>query len=103
MLNLLKFKKFADYGDATDKTLSGSEAYMRYAVEVAKLIDNTGGKIVFEGVTNTLVIGNGELEWDVVGLVEYPTTDAFLNMIATEEYQKIHIHRDAGLEHQLLV
>lgn len=103
MLNLLKFKAFADYGDGADKTLSGHDAYQRYAVEVARLINNLGGKIVFEGEANALVIGDGELEWDVVGIVEYPSIAAFLEMTASEEYQKIHIHREAGLEHQLLV
>ena len=103
MLNLLKFKEFADYGDGEDKTLSGFEAYMRYAVEVVKIINALGGKIVFEGMTNNLVIGDGELEWDSVGIIEYPSIEAFLSMTSSEEYQKIHIHRDAGLEHQLLV
>lgn len=103
MLNLLKFKELADYGDGADKTLSGAEAYQRYAVEVTKMINNLGGKIVFEGQANALVIGDGKLEWDSIGIVEYPSVAAFLGMTSSEEYQKIHVHREAGLEHQLLV
>ena len=103
MLNLLKFKEFADYGDGEDKTFSGVEAYARYGVEVVKIINALGGKMVFEGQANTLVIGDGELEWDSIGIVEYPSIEAFLSMTSSEEYQKIHVHRDAGLEHQLLV
>ena len=103
MLNLLKFKEFADYGDGVDKTLSGFEAYQRYAAEVVPIIIKTGGEVVFSGQANTLVIGDGELEWDMVSIVEYPSVAAFLGMTSSDEYQKIHVHREAGLEHQLLV
>ena len=103
MLNLLKFKEFADYGDGNDTGLSGAEAYQRYAAEVVPIISKTGGEVVFSGQANTLVIGDGELEWDVVSIVEYPSVAAFIGMTSSEEYQKIHVHREAGLEHQLLV
>jgi uncharacterized protein (DUF1330 family) len=103
MLNLLKFREFAKYSDGTDTGLSGFEAYQRYAMEVIKIISKVGGEIVFNGQANTLVIGDGELEWDMVSIVEYPSVAAFLDMTTSEEYQKIHVHREAGLEHQLLV
>ena len=32
-----------------------------------------------------------------------PSVATFIEMISSDEYQKIHVHRDAGLEHQLLV
>jgi uncharacterized protein (DUF1330 family) len=103
MLNLLKFREFAQYSDGTDTGLSGAEAYQRYAAEVVPIILKAGGEIVFSGQANTLVIGDGELEWDMVSIAEYPSVTAFLGMTSSDEYQKIHIHRDAGLEHQLLV
>ena len=103
MLNLLKFREFAKYSDGTDTGISGAEAYQRYAVEVTKIINRVGGEIVFDGQASTLVIGDGELEWDMVSIVQYPSVAAFLGMTSSEEYQKIHVHRDAGLEHQLLV
>ena len=103
MLNLLKFKEFADYGDGNDTEISGAEAYQLYAAEVVPIISKTGGEVVFSGQANTLVIGDGELEWDMVSIVEYPSVAAFLGMTSSDEYQKIHVHREAGLEHQLLV
>ena len=103
MMNLLKFKEFAKYSDGTDTELSGAEAYQRYAATVVPIINKTGGKVVFNGLPKTLVIGDGELEWDMVSIVEYPSVAAFLEMTSCEEYQEIHVHRDAGLEHQLLV
>lgn len=103
MMNLLKFREFAKYSDGSDTELSGAEAYQRYAAEVVPIISKTGGEVVFSGQANTLVIGDGELEWDMVSIVEYPSVAAFLSMTSSDEYQKIHVHRDAGLEHQLLV
>ena len=103
MMNLLKFREFAKYSDGTDTGLSGAEAYQRYAAEVVPIISKTGGEVVFSGQANTLVIGDGELEWDMVSIVEYPSVAAFLAMTSSEDYQKIHVHRDSGLEHQLLV
>ena len=103
MLNLLKFREFARYSDGTDTGLSGAEAYQRYAAEVVPIISKTGGEVVCSGQANTLVIGDGELEWDMVSIVEYPSVAAFIAMTSSEEYQKIHVHREAGLEHQLLV
>ena len=58
---------------------------------------------MFSGQANTLVIGDGELEWDLVSIFQYPSVAEFLAMTSSEEYQKIHHHREAGLEHQLLV
>ena len=103
MMNLLKFREFAKYSDGTDTGLSGAEAYQRYAAEVVPIISKTGGEVVFSGDTNTLVVGDVELEWDMVSIVEYSSVAAFLGMTSSDEYQKIHVHREAGLEHQLHV
>ena len=62
-----------------------------------------GGEIVFSSNANTLVIGDGELQWDVITIVKYPSITAFMEMTDSAEYEAIHVHRDAGLAHQLLV
>lgn len=48
-------------------------------------------------------MGNGELDRNMVSIVEYPSVAAFMNMGISGQYQKIHVHREAGLAHQLLV
>ncbi len=103
MLNLLKFKEFAEYPDDSDAELSGQEAYMRYGIKVVELIAGLGGEIVFSGNADTLVIGDGDLQWDMVTIVKYPSVAAFMEMTDSEEYKAVHVHRDAGLAHQLLV
>ena len=103
MLNLLKYRAKAVYADGRDTDLTGEEAYRLYAMAVTKIIDGFGGGLVFGGKANVLLIGDGDLEWDWVGIMRYPTFEDFQKMTQSEEYQAIHVHRDAGLEHQLLV
>lgn len=103
MLNLLKFREKAVYDDGRETDLTGQQAYMLYAREVQKIIDGFGGELVFGGAANVLVIGDGELEWDWVGIMRYPSFEHFAKMTQSAEYQAIHVHRDAGLEHQILV
>ena len=35
--------------------------------------------------------------------MKYPSVTAFVDMFNSKEYDDIHLHRDAGLAHQLLV
>ncbi|MBW1845482.1 MAG: DUF1330 domain-containing protein [Deltaproteobacteria bacterium] len=62
-----------------------------------------GGGLVWGGKANVLLIGDGDLEWDAVGIMRYPSFEAFAGMTQSEAYQKIHVHRDAGLAHQILI
>ena len=103
MLNLLKFKEFAEYADGGDAEISGQEAYMRYGAKVAVLVKKLGGEMLFGSGANALVIGDGELQWDMVAIMKYPSVTAFVDMFNSKEYDDIHLHRDAGLAHQLLV
>ncbi len=103
MLNLLKFKERAEYADGRETELSGAEAYALYGAGVAILIGALGGRAVYQGVPNVLVIGEGDTPWDAIAIVEYPSIESFQKMLASEAYQEVHVHREAGLEHQLLI
>lgn len=101
MVNLLKFRKKAQYADGRDPELSGREAYNRYAVEVVKLVRALGGEILFSGDVKSLVIGQVESLWDEVALAQYPSRAAFVKMAMSPECMAIGVHREAGLEGQL--
>lgn len=103
MLNLLKFKERAAYADGRKTDLTGAEAYGLYAEGVGAIIRDLGGRGIWSGRTNVQVIGDGELAWDLVAIVEYPSFAAFREMTTSERYQAVHVHREAGLEHQLLI
>ena len=103
MLNLLKFKERAEYADGRETTLTGQQAYMIYGAAVAPMVARGGGQFAFSGATNALVIGDGELEWDQVSMVSYPSLEAFEQLLASTAYREIQVHREAGLERQLLI
>ena len=101
MVNLLKYKDKAIYKDGRDTDLSGEEAYGLYAVEVINLVKEYGGEFIFAGKVSRLMLGEVEDLWDAVAIAKYPNRKAMLDMTMDPGYQKIHVHRDAGLEGQL--
>lgn len=88
MVNLLKFKPEG-----------GLESYLQYGQEVVPLLERVGATLRYAGGSPSVVIGEGERPWwDVILIVEYPTPQAFIDMVTTQEYAKVHEHRAAGLE-----
>jgi uncharacterized protein (DUF1330 family) len=88
MVNLLRFK-----------TAGVLESYLQYAREVAPHLQRVGATVRYAGTTPAFIIGDGERPWwDAILVVEYPTPQAFVDMVATPEYAKVHEHRAAGLE-----
>lgn len=101
MVNLLKFREKAAYADGRDPDISGREAYMRYGVEMKKLVEAAGGRFVFGGEVAGLLLGEvGEL-WDHVGLVEYPSPASLVEIASSPAFHEIEVHRVAGLAGQL--
>jgi len=101
MVNLLKYKEKAIYDDGRDTNLSGEEAYGLYAAEVINLVKKYGGEFLFAGKVNRLMLGEVDEMWDSIAIAKYPNRKAMFEMTMDPEYQKIHVHRDAGLEGQL--
>lgn len=89
MLNLLKFK--AD---------GGAESYAKYGELAAAHLKRAGGKVLYHGSGRATVIGDDG--WDSVLLVEYPSRQAFLDMVMHPDYQAItHYRTDALLDSRL--
>lgn len=101
MVNLLKFKEKAEYADGRETDLSGAEAYALYGAGVTKMIEALGGRQIYGGAVTGLMLGEVEELWDVVALVEYPSSEAFQKMVLSPEYREIQVHREAGLAGQL--
>jgi uncharacterized protein (DUF1330 family) len=98
MLNLLKFKAKAEGEEGT-----GADAYQRYGDAVIKMVEARGGRVLWAGRATHVLIGDEADRWDAVALVQYPSPQAFLEMGMSAEYQKIHGHREAGLERTVLI
>jgi len=101
MLNMLKFKDKAEYEDGRETDLTGREAYAIYGMEVAKLLARHGGAPMFSATVDRLMLGEVEELWDSVAIAMYPSRQAMLDMISSEDYQAIAVHRSAGLAGQL--
>jgi len=103
MVNLLKFRDKAVYADGRETTLSGREAYALYGRAVSKMIAETGGKLLFSGQVRGLLIGEVEGLWDSVAVMMYPSFKVMAEVLGSAAYAEIHVHRDAGLEGQVLI
>lgn len=83
MLNLLRFRPDG-----------GRERYAEYGAAVAPLLERVGGRIVFAGEPAAALLGDDS--WDLVALVEYPSREAFLEMISSPAYLEIgHLRTEA--------
>jgi uncharacterized protein (DUF1330 family) len=100
MVNLLKFK---DRADAPDAGISGKDAYAKYANAMVALVRENGGRLIWSGRLTGMVIGASDVPFDMVALVEYPSRQAFVQMVQDARVQAIGVHRAAGLEGQWLM
>jgi uncharacterized protein (DUF1330 family) len=84
MLNLLRFVPGG-----------GAAEYATYGEAARPYLERAGAKVRYLGRVAATVIG-GE-PWDEVILVEYPSKNAFLEMIADPGYREASRHRTAAL------
>lgn len=84
MLNLLRFN-----------AEGGRAEYLRYAERARPHLARVGARVVFHASAKATVIG--EDAWDEVLIVEYPSRQAFLDMIGDADYQAATEHRTRAL------
>ena len=100
MVNLLRFKPQAT---APHEGKTGQQAYMIYADAMRKIVEGRGGRFLWMGRVDSIVIEDGSTAYDVVALVEYPSRKAFVSIATSPEVNAIGVHRAAGLESQWLI
>jgi uncharacterized protein (DUF1330 family) len=103
MVNLLKFREKAVYADGRVTTLSGREAFEIYGQAMTRMVLEAGGKFVFSGRVRGLLVGSADENWDQVAIMMYPSFKAMAGITSSPAYAEIHVHRDAGLEGQMLI
>jgi uncharacterized protein (DUF1330 family) len=67
------------------------------------MVEERGGRVLWMGAVDQVLIGDVAEGWDAIALVEYPSRAAFIEMVTTPEYTKAHEHREAGLARTLLL
>ena len=99
MINLLKFHE-----KSKDGAGSGQDSYNQYGSNVVKMVQERGGKVVWQGRPYGLLIGDEESDkWDMAVIVEYPSREVFIEMSSNPKYKEIHGDREAGLAYQALI
>jgi uncharacterized protein (DUF1330 family) len=99
MINLLHFAP-----PEGTSTAGGEDAYRQYGKAAVKMVEDRGGRVVWTGRPEHVVIGDSEHDhWDLVVLVSYPSRQAFVDMVTTAEYQDAHRDREQGLDRTVLL
>ena len=94
MLNLMKYKPVADYGDGTTSKISGREADDIYAPTT--VLAELGATVpLFGDVTHQVT---DDVAWERIGIVRYPSRASFFAMQNREDFQKQYVHTEAGME-----
>lgn len=101
MLNLVQLRETATYEDGT--MVTGAEAYTAYARASGPVFQRLGGRIVWSGKFEFMVIGPAEESWDLCFVAEYPSADAFLSMLRDPVYREAVRHRQAAVRTSRLI
>lgn len=102
MLNLLRFRDQADYGDGSTG-VTGKKAYARYSKGVLPLLFEVGGLPLWMGRGRYPFIAPEGESWDEVLLVHYPSRAAFVRMVNSPAYREVMKHRTAALADSRLI
>jgi len=101
MLNLVRLRARAAYPD--DREASGLDAYKAYGRETAEVFKRVGGRQFWIGRFEHTLIGPQDERWDVVFIAEYPSADAFIEMLRDPVYREAVRHRQAAVEDSRLI
>jgi len=100
MVNLLSFKADAS---GESEGMTGEEAYMRYGEKMRTFVESKGGRFIWSGRVESMVIGETDAEFQVVALVEYPSRKAFIEIASSPYVAEIGKPRKDGLAGQWLI
>ncbi|MEM8823508.1 MAG: DUF1330 domain-containing protein [Pseudomonadota bacterium] len=97
MLNLLRFRR-----DESGNT-SGQVTYAAYGKATAPIFARVGGRIVWMGQPEQMLIAPPDEAWDLAFLAEYPSIAAFLEMLDDPDYRAAMSLREAALADSRLI
>jgi hypothetical protein len=108
MLNLLRYKEKADYGENSGVQLSGAEAYFQHYipsfVKVMTDLDVKGVNPLWIGNVLSAITDSEDIAWDNVALMEYQCFEDFCTIIESSLYKDIaEKHRFAALAETKLI
>jgi uncharacterized protein (DUF1330 family) len=101
MLNLVRLRERAAYPDGREAT--GAGAYEAYGRDSGPVFRRLGGRIVWRGAFELMLIGPAQERWDHCFIARYPSVAAFVEMIRDPVYREAVKHRQAAVEDSRLI
>ena len=93
MLNLVKYRQ-----------PDGRDEYLVYSRGFIPLLKRCGGTILWAGDVTGVALGDDAADdWDYAVLVQYPDRRAFVDVMTSDEYAAINVHRRAGLSRHVIL
>lgn len=107
MLNLLRFREWADYQAsphlAPSDPISGRDAFMRYYEHTLPFLRASGGEVLLLGDGGPWLIGPPDERWDMAMLVRQSSVEAFIAWNSDAAYLAGIGHRTAAIEDSRLL
>jgi hypothetical protein len=101
MLNLIRLRDTAEYPEGHPnhgKAISGAEAYREYGLSIAPHLARLNSRQVWAGAPQVMVTGPSSEAWDLAFIVEYPGSQAFIDMVRDPDYRaNVVPHRTAAV------
>jgi uncharacterized protein (DUF1330 family) len=94
MLNLVRFRDKAAYPDGRARPVRRP---MPHTDATATVFSRLGGRIVWRGNFELMLIGPSDERWDECFIAEYPSVAAFVEMIRDPAYREAVKHRQAAV------
>ncbi len=101
MLNLIRFHDEVHLSDGSRTT--GRAAYDRYSEISAPVFARLGGRIVWRGSFEQSLVGPSEECWDAAFVAEYPSPEAFVQMLQDPAYREAMAHRRRAVADSRLI
>lgn len=95
MLNLVRLRDRALYPDG--RPSSGAEAYAAYGRDSFPVFARLGGRVIWRGRFEMMLIGPDSERWDHCFIAQYPDVAAFVAMVRDPEYREAVKHRQAAV------
>ena len=107
MLNLLRFREFADYTETLNLkpsvAITGKEAFQLYIEHTLPYLQESGGEIIFMGQGGSYLVGPENERWDQVMLIKQNSVNDFLSFASNKKCMEGIGHRTAALEDSRLL
>jgi len=107
MLNLLRFRKIADYSATPDLApyalISGAAAFQSYIDHTLPFLRASGGEILFLGNGGPWFIGPADERWDFAMMIRQHSLASFMAFASDAAYLKGMGHRTAAVEDSRLL